>query len=89
MLRHGVSEGLLLLEFNVGEGSVPFRVFKELSMSGAISDSPMLGGPFSFVCCVAMAASLSLADRPDNCAFKACSREYCCRWASLDSSKAN
>lgn len=70
---------------------IPFGVVKELSVSGAPGrDPPTLGGLLSVPCCwFAMAASLSLAERPESWALRACSLEYCWRWASLDSSRAS
>lgn len=94
-------EGLrwLELEFSASRGSVvvvvPFWVVKELSTSRVVvvalvgGASPVLSGLLSWVCCVAMAASLSLAECPESWALRACSREYCCRWASLDSRRAS
>lgn len=70
---------------------IPFWVVKELSVSEALGGvAPTLGGLVSGPCCwFAIAASLSLADLPESWALSACSREYCWRWASLDSSRAN
>lgn len=69
---------------------IPLGVFKELSVSGALGGVPTLGGLVSGpYCWFAMAASLSLADLPESWALSACSREYCWRWASLDSSRAS
>lgn len=70
---------------------IPFWLVKELSVSGAPGRvSPTLGGLLSAPSCwFAMAASRSLADCPESWALSACSREYCWRWASLDSSRAS
>lgn len=46
LVEGDASEGL---EFNVGKGSVPFWMFKELNTSGVVGGCPMLGGLVSCV----------------------------------------